>query len=83
MAACGMQLKRVPQKDKRRMFCLDPARRRLDDLGCAVSVIQRRRYGYQFAAAMTGRDGEILFGEDDDFGHLWLYFPRIDGPPRA
>jgi hypothetical protein len=27
-----------------------------------------------------GRDGQIIFGEDDDLGHLWLYFPRIQEP---
>jgi hypothetical protein len=42
-----------------------------------VSLFQRRRYGYVFGDAVTGRDGEIIFGEDDDGGHLWLYFPRI------
>lgn len=59
------------------MFCYDPNRKTLVDLGAAVSVIQRRRYGYYFGAAVTGRDGQIFFGEDDDMGHLWLYFPRI------
>ncbi len=60
-----------------RMFCYDPPAGEVRDLGVAVSVIQHRRYGYQFAAATVGRDGEIVFGEDDDQGHLWLYFPRI------
>ena len=27
---------------------------------------------------VTGRDGEIIFGENDDLGHLWLYFPKIE-----
>jgi hypothetical protein len=26
---------------------------------------------------VTGRDGEIYFGEDDNLDHLWIYFPRI------
>ncbi len=43
--------------------------------GAAVSVFERRRYGYEFAVAVVGPDGEILWGEDDDLGHLWLYFP--------
>lgn len=64
------------------MFCYHPDTGRLDNLGCAVSVIQRRRYGYQFAAAITGRDGEIYFGEDDNGGHLWLYFPRVEPKNR-
>ena len=60
-----------------RMFCYDPRRGAVADLGVAASVIERRRYGYVFGDAVTGRDGEIIFGEDDDFGHVWLYFPKI------
>ena len=59
------------------MFCYDPRRNKVDDLGAAVSIFERRRYGYVFGDAVTGRDGEIIFGEDDDLGHLWLYFPKI------
>ena len=60
-----------------KMFRYDPASGDVADLGVAVSVIERRRYGYTFGDAATGRDGELIFGEDDDFGHLWLYFPKI------
>ena len=60
-----------------KMFCYDPGRREITNLGAAVSLFERRRYGYVFGDAVTGRDGEIVFGEDDDGGHLWLYFPRI------
>lgn len=60
-----------------RMFCYNPQSGDLSDLGVAVSVLQRRRYGYVFGDAVTGRDGQIVFGEDDDLGHLWLYFPNI------
>jgi hypothetical protein len=60
-----------------RMFCYDPETARMTDLGIAVSVIQRRRYGYVFGDAVVGREGEIVFGENDNQGHLWLYFPRI------
>jgi len=60
-----------------RLFCFDPLTAQVADLGVAVSVIERRRYGYSFADAVVGRDGEIVFAEDDDLGHLWLYFPRI------
>jgi hypothetical protein len=60
-----------------KLFCLDPERRTVTNLGGAASVIERRRYGYVFGDAVTGRDGEIVFGEDDNGGHLWLYFPRI------
>ena len=60
-----------------KMFCYNPASRAISNLGVAVSVLERRRYGYVFGDAVTGRDGQIIFGEDDDLGHLWLYFPRI------
>lgn len=60
-----------------RMFCYDPARSELKDIGVAISVFERRRYGYEFGAATMGRDGQIIFGEDDDLGHAWLYFPKI------
>ena len=62
-----------------RLFCYHRPTGQLDDLGCAVSVLQRRRYGYVFSAAATGRDGQLYFAENDDLGHLWIYFPRIPG----
>lgn len=43
----------------------------------ASGVRVKHRCGYVFGDAVTGRDGEIVLGEDDDGGHLWLYFPRI------
>ena len=60
-----------------KMFCYNPDTRQVANLGVAVSVLERRRYGYVFGDAVTGRDGQIFFGEDDDLGHLWMYFPRI------
>ncbi len=60
-----------------KMFCYNPRTKEATNLGVAVSVLERRRYGYVFGDAVTGRDGQIIFGEDDDLGHLWLYFPRI------
>lgn len=60
-----------------RLFCLNPATKNVSALGGAASVIERRRYGYEFGDAVTGRDGEIIFGENDNGGHIWLYFPRI------
>jgi hypothetical protein len=62
-----------------KMFCYDPATGKAADLGVAVSVLERRRYGYVFGDAAVGRDGEIFFGEDDNLGHGWIYFPRIRG----
>lgn len=61
------------------LFCYDPADRSLTRLGVPVSVIQRRRYGYVFGDAVLGPDGQIFFGENDDLGHLWIYFPSICG----
>lgn len=75
--------------DLAKMFCFNPARSTVTNLGVAVSVIERRRYGYAFGDAVTGRDGQIIFGEDDDLGHVWLYFPSIQpgqtaaAPPTA
>ena len=63
--------------DLAKMFCYDPATRQVADLGVAVSVFERRRYGYVFGDAVTGRDGEIYFGENDNLGHVWIYFPKI------
>jgi hypothetical protein len=60
-----------------KFFCYNPATREISTMGGAVSVIERRRYGYEFGDAVVGRDGELMFGEDDDLGHLWLYFPKI------
>lgn len=59
------------------MFCYNPAKQEVTDNGVAASVIERRRYGYIFGDAVLGRDGQIYFGEDDDLGHLWIYFPTI------
>ena len=59
------------------LFCCDTVSGSVTNLGVAASVLERRRYGYQFGDAVTGRDGEIVFGEDDNGGHLWLYFPKI------
>jgi hypothetical protein len=59
------------------LFCCDPASGSTTNLGVAASVLEKRRYGYQFGDAIDGPDGEIIFGEDDNGGHLWLYFPKI------
>lgn len=71
--SCGLELAKL--------FSFNPTRKQVLNLGVAVSVIERRRYGYTFGDAVTGRDGQIYFGEDDNLGHLWIYFPSIQ--PRA
>ncbi len=60
-----------------KLFSFDPNDGLVRDLGAAVSVIERRRYGYEFGAATMGRDGEVVFGENDTLGHLWLYYPGL------
>lgn len=60
-----------------RLWCYSPHSRDLKDLGVAVSILEQRRYGYEFGAAVVGRDGQIYFGENDNWGHIWIYFPRI------
>jgi len=69
--ACGPEMAKL--------FCFNPATREITNLGVAVSLLERRRYGYVFGDAVVGRDGQVYFGEDDDLGHLWIYFPRIQG----
>lgn len=60
-----------------RVFSFDPKSGSIKNLGVAASILERRRYGYEFADAVVGRDGQIYFAENDNLGHLWLYFPRI------
>jgi hypothetical protein len=59
------------------LFCCDIIAGSVSNLGVAASVLEKRRYGYQFGDALTGRDGELVFGEDDNDGHLWIYFPKL------
>jgi hypothetical protein len=59
------------------LFCCDTTSGSVSNLGVAASVLEKRRYGYQFGDAVVGTQGEIVFGEDDNDGHLWLYFPKI------
>jgi hypothetical protein len=58
------------------LFVLEPGGK-ARDLGVALSLLNRRRYGYEFACAVTDRDGHLLFGEKDRGGHLWIYFPAV------
>ena len=67
-------------RDMANLFCYDPSTGQVTNLGVAISVIERRRHGYVFGDAVTGRDGQIFFGENDNLGHLWIYFPSIQRP---
>lgn len=65
------------------LFCCDTVSGSVSNLGVAASVFEHRRYAYQFGDAVVGSQGEIVFGEDDNDGHLWLYFPKINRVTRA
>jgi hypothetical protein len=58
-------------------FTEHPESGTITDVGVGASTLQQRSYCYSYGDAVTGRDGEIIFREKDDLGHLWLYFPRI------
>lgn len=59
------------------MFAYDPEGGTLENLGIPVATAELRRYGYEFAAAAAGHDGEIYLGENDRGGCLFVYFPPI------
>jgi hypothetical protein len=59
------------------MFEYDPISDKVRDLGVALSLLNRRRYGYEFSCAQVNRDGHLFFGENDRGGHLWVYCPGL------
>ena len=59
------------------LFCYDPGTHELRDLGIPCAGSERAWHGYEFAAACTGRNGEIYLGESDRISHLFMYFPPI------
>ncbi|NQT21747.1 MAG: hypothetical protein HQ592_18730 [Planctomycetes bacterium] len=63
------------------MFAYDPQGGTLENLGIPLATAEIRRYGYEFAAAAAGADGEIYLGENDRGGCLFVYFPPT--PPTA
>jgi hypothetical protein len=58
-------------------FCYDPTEGSLNDLGIPVSTLTTRQYGYHYACAVTGADGEMYFGQHERVNYLWLYFPAV------
>lgn len=65
------------EDDLAHLFCYDPAEGSLRDLGIPVSTLTARQYGYHFASAITGRHGEIYFGQNERVNHLWIYCPPV------
>lgn len=61
-------------------FRMDPQAGTCEILGAVAATIGARRYGFEFSCAIPGHDGEVVLGENDRGGHLWLYYPRH---PRA
>lgn len=64
-------------KEISHMFEYDPDSGKVRDLGVALSLLGRRRYGYEFSSALANRDGHLFFGEKDRGGHLWIYCPGL------
>ena len=71
------------EDDVGRLFCYDPDRRELRDLGVCVSTLGARAYGLVFGAATTWSGGAVIFGEADRVSHLWVYFPALRCPQTA
>jgi len=65
------------------LFVYDPADGTLRDIGTPVSLYGARTYGYVFASALTGKDGELFFGQAERMSHIWQYFPAIPQRERA
>lgn len=65
------------------LFVYEPETRQLRDLGVLLATVETPWYGYEFEAGVTGRDGEIYFGESDRISHLFIYFPAIEGRQKS
>lgn len=62
------------------LFVYEPQERELRDLGVLLATMETPWYGYEIDCAVTGRDGEIYFGETERVSHLFIYYPRILPP---
>ena len=69
--ACGLA------EDIGHLFCYEPDRGALRDLGIPVSTLAARQYGYYFRCMLTGPHGEIYVGQSERVSHLWVYFPPV------
>ncbi|MDD5484173.1 MAG: hypothetical protein PHP98_11090 [Kiritimatiellae bacterium] len=59
------------------LFVYEPERHELRDLGVLLATMETPWYGYEIDCAVTGRDGEIYFGESDRISNLFIYYPPI------
>ena len=59
------------------LFCYDPEKHELRNLGVLFAVVDRPWHGYEFDAACTGQWGEIYFGESDRISHLFIDHPPL------
>lgn len=62
------------------VFVYEPESRQLRNLGIPLAAVEERHYGYEFDSAVTGRDGQIYFGESEWTSHLFVYFPSQAAP---
>ncbi len=70
------------EDDLGHLFVYDPSNSTLRDLGVPVSLLGRRAYGYVYASAITGWDGELFFGQAERNSQLWIYFPPVASRTR-
>jgi hypothetical protein len=59
------------------LFVYEPGTRQLRDLGVLLATLDRPWYGYEIECSVTGRDGEIYFGENDRLSSLFIYYPPV------
>lgn len=65
----------IAGKDCCHLFRYNPADRDLRDLGMLFVASPRAWNGYEFDAAVTGPQGEVCFGENDQISHVFVYSP--------
>lgn len=60
-------------------FRILPGKHDPEYLGAVVSVIERRRYGCSFTTpGVKGPSGQLFWGENDNHGHVFIYFPLVE-----
>ncbi|MCL5986032.1 MAG: hypothetical protein M1371_05620 [Actinobacteria bacterium] len=65
------------------LFCYDPDKGTLRDLGILYAMVERQWHGYEFESVTTGKYGEIYLGESDRISNLFIYFPAIKVCPMG